>query len=706
MAADAAPAAGLPAAVEEWAKFLRVSLLRRLDSQKFAACLPIHFEKHPLPPILIADLVLRPTESNSYNLDPRAATYLEVLLKKRRIDTASILRALYKYSSIHTRVNPQDAALPASDVIKKEEEEGFVPRSSKTPRWTKSYGHEEMILWQLAKAVHNGTAIKTGKQAAEVALVLAKWMGLFSTATAAFQREAFGSLHGLQVRDETEDARNAFVLFFIAFSEDPVVLSTLSKPFFKNVCKALSSNLEGFIPCVMQTLPDMGSRLELFRTQTLASWLPPEKKDAAVSEVNNYMDNLIGLDNVQIPEVPIINSRAGLYIYLSAALVGRPMMDDAALFTYLHNRYQGDLQLAAVQLILASFDLLADAVFRNEGPKTGHLLKSYVVNKVPLILVALMTSSPMYPFNPEMCITEALGQVDTNVFPTLSGMFEMSNTNSSFHDSVRQDFCFACQLHELLSQPAIENLLGDITYQSLPDEGRYVKEMLVQSCLQDVDKTQKLIGELDNMNGNVGAVAQAIIEVIGSLCRSKETMTLKQLCSQLAAKPLSLDVLLLFDKPQKILRPLCELLDNWAGYEEDQGEYQPVYEEFGSILLLLLAFVYRYNLSPADLGVRSADSFVGKLLGGSTECQLMEELNDKEKSHLNGWIHGLFDTEAGGLGDELMASCPPQDFYLLMPTLFHQIVLGLSAGYLTDDMLKGGLECKSSTATTEANRAH
>lgn len=171
-------------------------------------------------------------------------------------------------------------------------------------------------------------------------------------------------------------------------------------------------------------------------------------------------------------------------------------------------------------------------------------------------------------------------------------------------------------------------------------------------------------------------------------------MTLKQLCSQLAAKPLALDVLLLFDKPQKILHPLCDLLDNWGGYDEDQGEYHPVYEEFGSILILLLAFVYRYDLSPADLGIRSPGSFVGRLLGGGNRCRPLEGLNEQEKAHLNGWVHGLFDTDAGGLGDDLMALCTPQDFYLLMPTLFHQIVVGLSAGYLTDDVLKGGLECK------------
>jgi mediator of RNA polymerase II transcription subunit 5 len=480
----------------------------------------------------------------------------------------------------------------------------------------------------------------------------------------------------------------------------------------------------------MQASSEIAGQLELFRTQTLSKFLPADKKDAAVSEMNSYMDNLLGLDSFQLPDLPIVNSRAGLYIYLNAAvsldqrccylsdanarqLVGRPLLDDVALFTYLHNRYQGDLQSTAVQLILASFDILANAVFRNEGPKTGHVLKSYVVNKVPLILVSLAASSPMYPFNPEMCITEALGQVDTNVFPTLSGMFEMSNTGSSFHDSVRQDFCFSCQLHGLLSQRAIESLLGDITYQSLPDEGRYVKENLVQSCLQDVDRAQKLIAELDNMNGNVGAAAQAIIEacdadsnecfngyadpwlqVVGSLCRSKETMTLKQLCSQLAGKPLALDVLLLFERPHKILHPLCELLDNWGAYDEDQGEYQPVYEEFGSILLLLLAFVYRYGLSPADLGIRSPDSFMAKLLSGGDLCRPLEELDDQEKAHLAGWIHSLFGTEAGALGDETMSSCPPQDFYLLVPTLFHQVVLALSAGRLSDEMLKGGVECE------------
>lgn len=170
-------------------------------------------------------------------------------------------------------------------------------------------------------------------------------------------------------------------------------------------------------------------------------------------------------------------------------------------------------------------------------------------------------------------------------------------------------------------------------------------------------------------------------------------MSLKLLCRQLAGKPLSLDVMLLFEKPYTILHPLCELLDNWK-YEDDQNEYQPVYEEFGSILLLLLAFTYRYNLSAADLGVRSPDSFVAQLLSKGHLARPLIELTGQESEHLGGWIRGLFDSETGGLGDDLMSSYPPQDFYLLIPTLFEQIILAYSNGFLTDEGLKGGVECK------------
>jgi mediator of RNA polymerase II transcription subunit 5 len=171
-------------------------------------------------------------------------------------------------------------------------------------------------------------------------------------------------------------------------------------------------------------------------------------------------------------------------------------------------------------------------------------------------------------------------------------------------------------------------------------------------------------------------------------------MALKMLCSQLARNPLQLDVLLLFDKLSTVLSPICDLLDNWR-YDEDQSEYSPVYDEFGSVMLFLLAFVYRYDLAPIDCGVRSPDSFVAGLIRRGYLAKHLSELSAQEMDHLGGWIRGLFDND-GGLPDDLLSSCSPQEFNMLVATLFFNITMAFSSGKLSEETLKSGVECESS----------
>jgi mediator of RNA polymerase II transcription subunit 5 len=170
-----------------------------------------------------------------------------------------------------------------------------------------------------------------------------------------------------------------------------------------------------------------------------------------------------------------------------------------------------------VDLILAAFNILANATFRNERAQSITILRSFLINKIPLLL-ATLSASLFTSLTSEYCITEALTHVDTNAFPTLSNMFDESSTNNMFSDSVRQDFCFACCLHGLIEESSIETLLGDVPIQSLPAGGRYIKEELVQQCLSDPARTEGLIDELEHMDGNVGAVSQAITEASHSKC--------------------------------------------------------------------------------------------------------------------------------------------------------------------------------------------
>lgn len=125
------------------------------------------------------------------------------------------------------------------------------------------------------------------------------------------------------------------------------------------------------------------------------------------------------------------------------------------------------------------------------------------------------------------------------------------------------------------------------------------------------------------------------------------------------------------------------------------GEYQPVYDEFGAILVLIMSFVYRYDLTFHDIGI-SHGTFIAQLIERGHHSLLPEEMTEEQGKHLGSWLKGLYDADKEGLSNDVFASCRPQDFYLIVPTLFRQTVLACSSGVLTFESVKSGLECKTS----------
>ncbi|KAF2142643.1 uncharacterized protein K452DRAFT_318229 [Aplosporella prunicola CBS 121167] len=618
---------------------------------------------------VIAQALFRPRSRATSCLDPLVPVYLERLLALDLLGPPDILTALFHYS----RDRPARAE-----------------ETPKSPKKQISHGHitpemEELVFTRLSKAYETGERPRSVKEVLSTLAVLSQWMSAIVTPHAADP-----VMHSMP--DEAQATRTQSILvlgMLITYVMQNVkVAGVMEVALPKALRKSLAQSLALFNPQLSQAGGiALAERLAMFQKQyNLLENTGTGPNDTSVSLSNEVA--LLQLESVM--DLPLINTRAGLYVFINSLLIARPLTDDNMVLSYLHTRYKGDIQSLAVDLVTASFDVLAamnNATYgRTESNETIFNFRSFLVNKIPTLLT-ILAGSMFPPLTPELCITQALNHIDRNAFPSFSQAFDMTVGNSMLSD-VRQDFLFACALHRLIPESSIERLLGETPMSSVPDSGKYIKENLVAQCSTNFERVEELLNEIEGMDGNAGAIVAAMTEIIRNLCATRETMSLKTICNALSRKPRSLDIMLQYTSPISILQPICQLLDTWKN-EEDQGEYQPVYDEFGALLLLVLAFVHRHDLQTYELGLEEG-SFVAQLLERGHVSLLPSEMTEEQNKHFSGWIHGLYDPE--GISDELLSSCQPQDFYLLVPTLFHQTIYAISEDVLSLDTVKGGLE--------------
>jgi mediator of RNA polymerase II transcription subunit 5 len=389
-------------------------------------------------------------------------------------------------------------------------------------------------------------------------------------------------------------------------------------------------------------------------------------------------------------ELPVQNTRAGLFVWLNACLRGRPLTDDMSMLTYLQMRYPGNNQNLIVDLLIASFDVLTNVLLRKESDHQIHLTKSFICNKLPHLLsitATFLTAAVAV----ESCIEMAFMAIRMDALPPISAG---ANEVRERLKVTRLEFLQACALHGLLTENTISSILQEPPI-SLPRITKYTREGLAAKCHNNVGRLEPLMGELDGMLGNSGAIATCIVDMIGSLCANKDTMSLKALCNMVTKKIAVLDIIMQYTQPANLLQPLCLQLNNWT-HDQDRTEFTPAYEEFAAVLLFVLATVHRYDLQPNELGIPSGDNFVARLLQDIAVSKSPGDLSEEQSKQLGKWIEGLYATdetgETGGISDEVMRNCPPQAFYQLVPTLFDQTVLARKSSALTVKTFNGGLE--------------
>jgi len=182
--------------------------------------------------------------------------------------------------------------------------------------------------------------------------------------------------------------------------------------------------------------------------------------------------------------------------------------------------------------ITGVIDVISNALVRNEPPSTLFLLRSFLCNKVPLILNRISPSS----FFSSGAMSQTFLRTDVatlmNLAPSVFEPYAYNNNSANpdmlFGDitvDLRQDFLFACALHGVIGEQDIQGILEELPLGAMSASGRYDTQEIINQCLSDPMRIDRLLEEIEGVEGNSGAVVRALFEV-PSYPPSRHSMTL------------------------------------------------------------------------------------------------------------------------------------------------------------------------------------
>lgn len=644
-------------AAQRWHTVFQNAMLRRVTAADLAIPLKQLSMERSTSGAMIASVLLDLRARRGVVDDPLLFHYIQLVLESSYASTGDVLLALLKQSRVM-------------------EKAGDANGEETSVRLTGMPTCEERMFTLLAQLHLNGSLSLTSSEMHQTLNALVRWL-----------RAAHEHEYGKQLRSAGLPTLDPLTCgMYDALGS--LALAILGKHSFRSVAEQKWWQqrrplvVQEMLSYDMHVLQCMQSQLS-GRMQALTKLPPFLESDADGRPVINGQQIL-----ESVTELPIAQTRAGLYIWLSACLCGRPLTDDATMLGYLQTRYNGDNQTLAVHLLVASFDVLTNAHLRSDSPQRIKLIRSFLCNKVPSLL-AIMAAF-LAPMTAEQCIQMAFTDISMDALPPLEA--GSAKVREKLVEA-RLAFFQACALHHLVSEASISSITQESV--RLPKIPRFTKEGLANQCNSNVSQLESFLIHPSMMQGNAGAIAGCVVEVINNLCMNKDSMSLKTLCNVLIRHIEEMEIVLQYAQPADLLQPLCTLLNDWV-HDQEQSEFTPAYEEFASILLLTLGIIYRYGISQVEVGLASNGNFVFELVGDISSSIPRSELSEEQSAQLSKWTEGLFATdeqgETSGISDEVMRQCPPQAFYKLVPTLFEQSALACKSGVLSVDALKGGLE--------------
>lgn len=144
-----------------------------------------------------------------------------------------------------------------------------------------------------------------------------------------------------------------------------------------------------------------------------------------------------------------------------------------------------------LDLIIADFDLLLLKLNRQDSEDSDFLVRSFTINRLPLIVAAL-SSLALMPLNMPVIISQTMNRVNPAA-------------------PLREEFLNACALHGLLAVDNIELITGTKLSTHLPQRAH--KTNLLQQYRNNPQQAEALVARLQDMDGNAAAYAEAVVDV-------------------------------------------------------------------------------------------------------------------------------------------------------------------------------------------------
>jgi mediator of RNA polymerase II transcription subunit 5 len=322
--------------LKEWSNFLDRCLECRVPPDLFAAAVAQLHAKSPLPGRKLAALLLRPRVAGSSIVDPRTIVYLEQLLVLKKVDASDVLTLTFLYSKDRLPVKAGDE------------------KPSKDPQLSNPPELEEIIFHRLHKAFAAEERPINNAEGLRTLVVVTRWMQAMVTShTSDTMIQAMAGIQ--QPQQRSINVREGLAMLVIGIVENSKILRILNHPkgkgkrtsyslavslqeswtdFFntwqlhyshgldlrKNFIRSLSS----FIPFLSnnsggshQSL-QLAERLEISQKRhDFYEKLPNDNGE----ETGNAGLEVAALHLDAVMELPQVNTRAGLYVFLNA-LVG------------------------------------------------------------------------------------------------------------------------------------------------------------------------------------------------------------------------------------------------------------------------------------------------------------------------------------------------------------------------------------------------